>query len=48
MGVDIKTSDNRYHSRVKVSKKSVAGRYSPELVDLLKAVQAGADYKLEM
>ena len=29
--IDIKTGDNRYHSRVKVSKKSVAGRYSPEL-----------------
>lgn len=47
-GIDIKASDNRYHSRVKVSKKSVAGRYSPELVDLLKAVQSGADYKIEM
>jgi SIR2-like domain len=47
-GVDIKTSDNRYHSRVKVSKKSVAGRYSPELVDLLKAVKSGGDYKLEL
>jgi hypothetical protein len=47
-GVDIKASDNRYHSRVKVSKKGFAGRYSPEIVDLLIAVGSGADYKLEM
>ena len=47
-GVDIKTSDNRYHSKTKVSKKSVASRYSPELVDLLKLVRSGAAYKREM
>jgi hypothetical protein len=47
-GVDIKASDNRYHSRVKVSKHGTAGRYSPDLVELLKVVRSGADYKLEM
>jgi len=47
-GVDIKASDNRYHSKTKVSKKSVAGRYSTEMVDLLKLVRSGASYKLEM
>jgi hypothetical protein len=47
-GIDIKASDNRYHSKTKVSKKSVAGRYSTELVDLLKLVKSGADYNLEM
>lgn len=47
-GVNIKASDNRYHARIKVSKNSKTGRYSPALVDLLKTVQSGADYTLDL
>jgi hypothetical protein len=46
-GVDLKASDNRYHRSEKVNKSSFH-KYSTELLTILKAVQAGEDYELNM
>jgi hypothetical protein len=45
-GVDIKSTDNKYHCAIKVGKKdsSVSRKYSACLVALLKDVQAGNKY----
>lgn len=46
-GVDIKASDNRFHVTHKVS-KSAFNKYSPEFIDLLKKVQNGEEYEVEL
>lgn len=43
-GVDIKSSDNRYHCAVRISKKSTAQMYSQEAVDLLALVKNDQPY----
>jgi hypothetical protein len=41
LGVDIKASDNIYHIAIKYNKpNSITRKYSPELVELLKTIQA--------
>jgi hypothetical protein len=49
-GVDIKSSDNRYHSSTKTGRKktSVAHKYSPDLVDLIKRMMKGEEYDLNL
>jgi len=47
-GVDIKSSDNRYHCTLRISGQSEAQKYSEECVDLLKCVQSGAGYSVQL
>lgn len=49
-GVDVKTSDNRYHCAVKTGKaaSSVTHKYSDEAVSLLMRVRDGQDYELKI
>jgi len=49
-GVDIKTSDNRYHCTTKTGRKttSVAHKYSPDLVDLIERMMKGEEYELDL
>jgi len=49
-GVDIKSTDNKYHCAIKVGKKdsSVSRKYSACLVSLLKDVQDGKEYKVDL
>lgn len=49
-GVDIKSTDNKYHCAVKVGKKdsSVSRKYSPSLVSLLEKVKSGEKYVLDL
>ena len=49
-GVDIKTSDNRYHCATKVGRKktSIAHKYSDHLVDLIERIDKGEEYELEL
>lgn len=46
-GVDLKASDNRYHRSEKVN-KSTFHKYSAEMLAILKTVQAGEPYELNM
>lgn len=47
-GIDLKSSDNRYHGTVRISKKSKAQMYSEECIELLVRVKDGAEYKVEL
>jgi hypothetical protein len=47
LGVDIKTSDNRYHSKVRVGTKSFAHKYSDELLGMITKMKNGEPCKLE-
>ena len=47
-GVDIKSSDNRYHCTVRISKKSTAQMYSQDAVDLLGLAKAGLSYDIDL
>ncbi|AUQ63271.1 SIR2 family protein [Phaeobacter inhibens] len=47
-GVDIKSSDNRYHCTVRISKKSSAQMYSDDAYELLSAVRDGDEYELDL
>lgn len=46
-GVDIKASDNKYHSAIMYGKTKV-NKYSPFMIDLVRKVKAAQDYELEM
>lgn len=46
-GIDIKESDNRYHRTEKVN-KTTFHKYSAEMLAILKKVQAGEAYELDM
>ena len=46
-GVDIKSSDNRYHYHVSTGGKGSFRKYSEEAVVLLKKVRDGEDYSIE-
>lgn len=46
-GVDIKESDNRYHRTEKVN-KTMFHKYSADMLEILKKVQAGEDYELDL
>lgn len=47
-GIDISSSDNRYHSTVRMSSKSKTDMYSEEAVDLLKKVKENQPYELKL
>jgi hypothetical protein len=49
-GVDIKASDNGYHSTTKTGRKttSVAHKYSPDFVDLIQRMMKGEEYELDI
>lgn len=47
LGVDIKASDNRYHSKVRVGSKSYAHKYSDELLGIITRMKNGEEYRLE-
>jgi len=49
-GVDIKTSDNRYHCATKTgrTKTSVVHRYSPDFVDLIERMRKEEEYELDL
>ena len=47
-GINIKEFDNKYHCQIRISKKSKTHMYSAECVDLLRRVEQGEDYKLEL
>ena len=49
-GVDIKTSDNRYHCATKTgrTKTSVVHRYSPDFVDLIERMRKEGEYELDL
>jgi hypothetical protein len=46
-GTDLKSSDNRYHRSEKVN-TSTFHKYSAEMLEILKKVQAGEPYELQM
>lgn len=45
-GIDIKSSDNQYHCKVRISRKSQAHMYSNEALELLAAVRDGQPYSV--
>lgn len=45
-GIDIKASDNIYHSKIKSGKDSVVNKYSDEAISLLRKVMDKVDYSL--
>ena len=49
-GINIKASDNRYHSATKIGRgaKSVAHKYSHAFIDLCEEIRNGADYELDL
>ncbi|MGD0789664.1 MAG: hypothetical protein ABR898_16945, partial [Terracidiphilus sp.] len=47
-GINIKMSDNRYHSATKAGKKSVVHKYSEDLLDLILKMKAGEEYKFQL
>jgi SIR2-like domain len=47
-GINIKKSDNRYHSATKTGKKSVVHKYSEDLLDLILKMKAGEEYKFQL
>jgi len=46
-GIDLKSTDNRYHGTVRISKKSKAQMYSEACVKLLEQVRDGEKYVVE-
>jgi hypothetical protein len=46
-GIDIKRSDNLYHSATKTGKKSVAHKYSDHLLELIERMKAGKEYEID-
>ncbi|WP_430966771.1 SIR2 family protein [Spongiimicrobium sp. 2-473A-2-J] len=47
-GVDIKTSDNKYHIKIPTGTTSFSRKYSLPLVDLLEKVKNGEEYNVEV
>jgi len=49
-GVELRDSDNRYHCKIKTGKKdkSATRKWSQEAIDLLRAVEEGKEYKIEI
>jgi hypothetical protein len=47
LGVNIKASDNRYHSKVRIGRSSTVHKYSNELLEILHLMVKGLEYKLE-
>ncbi|MGA2538693.1 MAG: hypothetical protein ABSF53_21985, partial [Terracidiphilus sp.] len=47
-GVNIKKSDNRYHSATKTGKRSVSHKYSDDLLELIRKMRAGQEYKFQL
>lgn len=47
-GIDIKASDNQYHIGIKVGQESINHKYSNLCVELLKQVEAGQDYTVQL
>jgi hypothetical protein len=49
-GIDIKTSDNRYHCAIKTGRAagSVTHKYSEEAVSLLRKIKDGSEYTIEL
>jgi hypothetical protein len=49
-GVDIKTSDNRYHCATKVGRKktSVPHKYSDDRLGLIERINRGEEYELDL
>lgn len=45
--IDIKKSDNQYHSATKTGKRSVAHKYSDQLLELIQRMRNGEEYELE-
>ena len=46
--IDIKGSDNLYHSATKSGKKSVVHKYSNHLVELIQKIKDGEEYSLQL
>jgi hypothetical protein len=46
-GVDVKESDNRYHRTEKVN-RTIFHKYSHDMLEILKKVQAGEAYELDL
>lgn len=47
-GIDIRSTDNRYHCQIKSGAKSTIRKWSQEAVDLMKKVKSGEDFSLKM
>ncbi len=47
-GVNIKASDNKYHLKIPTGQTSFSRKYSIAMVDLLKSVQNGSEYTVEI
>lgn len=47
-GIDIKKSDNRYHSATKTGKKSLVHKYSEDLLDLILKMKSGDEYSFQL
>lgn len=49
-GIDIKASDNRYHSATKIGRSaaSVSHKYSNDLLDLMRRMKKGEAYELDL
>ncbi|HDR4733309.1 TPA: SIR2 family protein [Bacillus cereus] len=47
-GINIKASDNKYHVTIQVGKKTRLNKYSKEALDLLKKVQSGMEYSVDI
>ena len=47
LNVDIKASDNRYHSKVKTGRNSFAKKYSNELLEIVLRMSKGEPYRIE-
>ena len=47
LGINIRLSDNRYHSKIKAGCKSYIRRYSHEMLDIALKINAGENYSLK-
>jgi len=47
-GINIKKSDNRYHSATKTGKKSLVHKYSEDLLDVILKMKRGEDYDFRL
>lgn len=47
-GINVKKSDNRYHSATKSGRKSVVHKYSEDLLEVIVRMKAGEDYKFQL
>ena len=45
-GVDIKSTDNKYHISVKTGQTSCSKKYSNECIELLRKVMNGEEYDI--